>query len=125
MTKQIETIMALIHNMASDNEIRTALEAALKPGEPHASGYNDGFHAGMEAESALQTISDIGQLQEAVPPSREPLTPEKYTELAHRIASKYAHRSDPKHIAYTFLPHTLGQFVRCLEAAHGITGGKE
>jgi hypothetical protein len=64
-------------------------------------------------------------VQNAAPQRREPLTTEKYTELAHRIASKYAHRSDPKHIAYTFLPNTLEQFVRSLEAEHGITGGKE
>jgi len=31
MTK-IDEIMALVHNMASDKEIRQALEAALKPG---------------------------------------------------------------------------------------------
>ena len=46
-----------------------------------------------------------------------PLTTEEYTALAHRIASKYAHRSDPRHIAYTFLPHTLEQFVRGIEQA--------
>lgn len=56
-------------------------------------------------------------------PEQEPLTAEQYTALAHRIASKYAHRSDPKYIAYTFLPHTLEQFVRVIEAAHGIKGG--
>lgn len=56
------------------------------------------------------------------PPASVPLTPEKYTALAHRIASNYAHRSDPKHIAYTFLPHTLEQFVRAIEAEHGIRG---
>lgn len=52
--------------------------------------------------------------------AREPLTIEKYTALAHRIASKYAHRSDPAYIAYTFPPHTLEQFVRAIEQAHGI-----
>ena len=50
----------------------------------------------------------------------KPLTDEEYTALAHRIASKYAHRSDLSYIAYTFLPHTLEQFVRAIEAAHGI-----
>lgn len=58
------------------------------------------------------------------PPAAVPLTKEAYTALAHRIASKYAHRSDPQYIAYTFLPHTLDDFVRAIEAAHGITGEK-
>ena len=51
------------------------------------------------------------------PPAEVPLTTEEYTALAHRIASKYAHRSDPRHIAYTFLPSTLEQFVRAIEQA--------
>lgn len=50
------------------------------------------------------------------PPAEVPLTTEEYTAMAHRIASKYAHRSDPQHIAYTFLPNTLEQFVRAIEA---------
>ena len=54
------------------------------------------------------------------PPKRQPLTTEQYTALAHRIASKYSHRSDLTFTAYTFLPHTLEQFVRAIEAAHGI-----
>ena len=45
------------------------------------------------------------------------LTDEEYTDLAHRIASKYAHRTDPTFVAYTFLPHTLEQFVRSIEDA--------
>ena len=52
------------------------------------------------------------------PPAEVPLlTTDEYTTLAHRIASKYAHRSDPQHIAYTFLPHTLEQFAREIERA--------
>jgi hypothetical protein len=54
---------------------------------------------------------------------REPLTVEAYTAIAHRTASKYAHRSDLSFVAYTFLPHTLDDFVRKIEAAHGITQG--
>ena len=46
-----------------------------------------------------------------------PMTDEQYTKLAHRIASKYAHCSDPKYIAYTFLPHTLRDFVEAICAA--------
>jgi len=43
------------------------------------------------------------------------LTNEEYVDLAHRIASKYTHRTDPTFTAYTFLPHTLEQFVRSIE----------
>lgn len=35
--------------------------------------------------------------------------------LAHRIASRYAHNSDPNRVEYTFQPHTLEQFVRAIE----------
>ena len=54
MTNQIETIMALIHNMASDREIRTALEAALKPvGEPVAWVEKDGELVWQNKEAAI------------------------------------------------------------------------
>jgi len=51
------------------------------------------------------------------PPRREwvGLTNEEYTNIAHRTASKYAHRTDPNFIAYTFLPHTLEHFVQLIE----------
>ena len=39
-----------------------------------------------------------------------PITIERFTELAHRTASRYSHRSEPSKIAYTFLPHTLEHF---------------
>lgn len=55
------------------------------------------------------------------PPPRQPLTVETFTKLAHRMATKYTHRSDPSFAGYAFLPHTLEQFVRAIEAAHGIT----
>lgn len=58
------------------------------------------------------------------PPPRQPLTVETFTKLAHRMATKYTHRSDPSFAWYAFLPHTLEQFVRAIEAAHGITGGQ-
>lgn len=57
-------------------------------------------------------------------PKREPLSVEAYTALAHRTASKYRHNGNPLHIEYTFLPHTLGDFVRAIEAAHGIEATK-
>ena len=57
-------------------------------------------------------------------PARQPLPADTYTALAHRIATKYAHRSDPAFCGYAFLPHTLEQFVRAIEQAHNITGGQ-
>jgi hypothetical protein len=56
-------------------------------------------------------------------PKPTPLTVEDYTALAHRIASRYVHRSAPSNVAYTFLPHTLDDFVRAIEAA--ITKGEK
>lgn len=60
-------------------------------------------------------------LYTAPQPPRQPLTVETFTKLAHRTATKYTHRSDPSFAGYAFLPHTLEQFVRAIEAAHGIT----
>ena len=53
-------------------------------------------------------------------PQRKPLTPDQFTEIAHRTASKYAHRTDPTFISFTFMPNTLEQFVRAVERAHRI-----
>ena len=55
----------------------------------------------------------------AAPKAAQPLTVEAYTAIAHRTASKYAHRSDPAHVVYTFFPHTLDDFVRKIESAVG------
>lgn len=45
------------------------------------------------------------------------LTREQWESIAHRTASRYSHRSDPHYIAYTFLPHTLEDFVIKLQDA--------
>lgn len=37
--------------------------------------------------------------------------------LAHRRATKYVHRSAPGYASYAFVPHTLMDFVRDIEAA--------
>lgn len=86
--------------------------------EPYDAGYNDGFQAGLKAEQALCELSDQTQEMEAQQPRKAvKLTTDEYTALAHRIASKYTHRSDPAFTGYTFLPHTLEQFVRAVEQA--------
>jgi len=46
-----------------------------------------------------------------------PISLEKFTELAHRTASRYSHRSELEKIAYTFLPYTLEDFHRQVCAA--------
>lgn len=43
------------------------------------------------------------------------LTRQQWETIAHRTASRYSHRSDPSFIAYTFLPHTLEDFVNKLQ----------
>ena len=53
---------------------------------------------------------------------RKPMTQEKAEELAHRRATTYTHRSAPGYSSYAFVPHTLMDFVRDLEAHHGIKG---
>lgn len=83
------------------------------------------FNIERLGESTYKDTNTRCELHEAVnklrvaleQPSVVPLTTEEYTDLAHRIASKYAHSSDPRHSAYTFLPHTLEQFVRGIEQA--------
>jgi hypothetical protein len=51
------------------------------------------------------------------PAPAKPLSEAQYTEIAHRTASRYTHRTEPQFVAYTFLPHTLDDFVRKIEAA--------
>lgn len=85
--------------------------------EPLTPPTDSGFYGRAAAKQALKIKELEKQLESLVPadPAPVPLTVDEYTALAHRIASKYAHRSDPRHIAYTFLPHTLEQFVRKIE----------
>jgi hypothetical protein len=52
---------------------------------------------------------------------RVPMTEETALKFAHRRATTYTHRSDPLYHSYAFVPHTLMDFVRDLEAHHGIT----
>ena len=43
------------------------------------------------------------------------LTDERILELAHRIATKYTHRSDPTYCSYGFVKHTMLDFARAIE----------
>lgn len=55
-------------------------------------------------------------------PSTSPVSQADAEALAHRIATTYTHRSAPGYSSYAFMPHTLMDFVRAIEAAHGIKG---
>jgi hypothetical protein len=48
---------------------------------------------------------------------KEYITQEQAEKLAHRRATKYAHRTAPLYCSYAFVPHTLMDFVRDIEAA--------
>jgi len=43
------------------------------------------------------------------------MTDERILELAHRIATKYTHRSDPTYCSYGFVKHTMIDFARAIE----------
>tara|TARA_R110000868_G_scaffold99334_1_gene273432 strand:+ start:1300 stop:1947 length:648 start_codon:yes stop_codon:yes gene_type:complete len=45
------------------------------------------------------------------------ITQEQAEKLAHRRATKYVHRTAPLYCSYAFVPHTLMDFVRDIEAA--------
>lgn len=62
--------------------------------------------------------------QEAVsqPGQAVELSQQEAEALAHRRASRYTHRSEPSYVAYTFLPHTLMDFVRDVIAAINAKG---
>jgi hypothetical protein len=121
-----------IHRATEWDALRKLLEAALKPGGEPVAWRKPVSPTDYHYDGNDWAFSETGFIDPkgseplfAAPPRREPLTTEKYTELAHRIATKYTHRTCPTYHEYAFLPHTLEQFVRSLEAAHRITGGKD
>ena len=57
-------------------------------------------------------------------PARQPLPADTYTALAHRIATRFTYSTDRSFCEYYFAIHTLEQFVRAIEQAHGITVGQ-
>lgn len=86
----------------------------------------DGCMSGHPVRGALHVGEDgkptmacqKGKYQQG---SRAPIDMHVAHAIAHRVASRYAHNSDPRRIEYTFEPHTLEQFVRFIESANGIT----
>ena len=76
-----------------------------------------------DANGLLRYVADqrdaaLGKLQAL---ERVPMTEEVALKIAHRRATTYTHRSDPHYSGYAFVPYTLMDFVRDLEAHHGIT----
>ena len=53
-------------------------------------------------------------------PVAQPLKDDQIVAFGHRIASTYAHRSEPTKHSYGFLRHTLIDFARAIEKSHGI-----
>ena len=81
------------------------------------------FSHTKEAMSCLQRLHDLSlEAADALQAlERVPMTEEVALKIAHRRATTYTHRSDPHHSGYAFVPHTLMDFVRDLEAHHNIT----
>ena len=76
-----------------------------------------------DANGLLRYVADqrdaaLGKLQAL---ERVPMTEETALKFAHRRATTYTHRSDPHYSGYAFVPYTLMDFVRDLEAHHKIT----
>lgn len=86
-------------------EERTITET--DPGSAYQRGYMDGMAKGRR-DAALDAPQAVTERR---------LTREQWESIAHRTASRYSHRSDPHYIAYTFLPHTLEDFVGKLQDA--------
>ncbi len=74
---------------------------------------------GTLKSGAWSTIAEAADALQAM--ERVPMTEETALKFAHRRATTYTHRSDPLYHSYAFVPHTLMDFVRDLEAHHGIT----
>ena len=73
---------------------------------------------GIDKHKARECADIVLQMLAA--PSTSPISQADAEALAHRIATTYTHRSAPGYSCYAFMPHTLMDFVRAIEAAHGI-----
>ena len=110
----------------------TALQEALR--EPYDQQALElceacGWKTLIPGDSCLNCARSIDTSQEPVEKSGEnvqvqpivqPLKDYQIVAFGHRIASTYAHRSDPTRHSYGFLNHTLIDFARAIEQAHGI-----
>jgi len=74
---------------------------------------------GTLKSGAWSTIAEAADALQAM--ERVPMTEEVALKIAHRRATTYTHRSDPHYSGYAFVPYTLMDFVRDLEAHHNIT----
>ena len=79
-----------------------------------------GWHCNNPACIKSQRDEMRGRLEAQAQPERKPLSDAEIEAMAHRMASTYAHRTDPTSHAYGFVRHTLINFVRAVEAAHKI-----
>lgn len=105
---------------------RQALEAAVMDALHDVDGgaYQPAKDIDMEAlkrgqENAVTAWAGV-DVEKFLQREPQPMPLGKAEELAHRTASRYTHKSDRSFTAYTFLPHTLEDFVRKIEKHHGI-----
>ena len=103
---------------------RAVLEQALDALESVDSLIEHQYTGTRDGMNALQNASD--DVQEALTAARAALaqpqgglTDEEIETLAHRMATKYTHRSDPTSHSYGFVRHTLIDFARKILEAQG------
>ena len=108
MRAVIEQCAQICNSYSVDRRALYKGRPPYKGNEPgRADQYTDGQSDGADVEKFLQR-------------EPQPMPLGKAEELAHRTASRYTHKSDRSFTAYTFLPHTLNDFVRKIEQHHGI-----
>lgn len=102
----------------------TAQEAADKHGRPLVPLYTAPQPTeNLNCKSTQKRLATLwGYVKQE--PARQPLPADTYTALAHRIATRFTYSTDRSFCEYYFAIHTLEQFVRAIEQAHGITGGQ-
>ncbi len=102
----------------------TAQEAADKHGRPLVPLYTAPQPTeNLRCKSTQKRLATLwGYVKQDL--ARQPLPADTYTALAHRIATRFTYSTDRSFCEYYFAIHTLEQFVRAIEQAHGITGGQ-
>lgn len=98
-------------------DLWTAWQAAIASRDPAKDIDMEALKQGQENAAKAWAGVDVEKFLQREP---QPMPIEKAEEIAHRTASRYTHKSDKSFTAYTFLPHTLEQFVRLIEKFHGI-----
>jgi len=107
MSQHTELIVKLL-------KFADTLTAGIMTGHDHPNSQDELDR--LNSARFLREAADALQAMERVP-----MTEEVALKIAHRRATTYTHRSDPHYSGYAFVPYTLMDFVRDLEAHHNIT----